>query len=151
MIGKRTVTALVLASFIGLQPGLAPAWAENKMGYQFLSAADADALPKAGGSLGLNVGPVEGMEEHGLLNIDLGEGRGILVYPKPDHTPATFTVLNLAVDDIDAVVDELARRGVQTLRYEGFDQDGKGVSRGFPTVAWFADPFGNVCSVIQEA
>jgi hypothetical protein len=57
MFAKRTVTALVLASFIGLQPGIAPAWAENKMGYQFLSAAEADALPKAGGTLGLNVGP----------------------------------------------------------------------------------------------
>ena len=57
MIGKRTVTALVLASFIGLQPGLAPAWADNQMGYRFLSASDADALPKAGGTLGLNVGP----------------------------------------------------------------------------------------------
>ncbi len=57
MIGKRIVTALVLASFIGLQPGLAPAWADNQMGYRFLSAADADTLPKAGGTLGLNVGP----------------------------------------------------------------------------------------------
>ena len=57
MIGKRTVTALVLASFIGFQPGLVPAWADNQMGYRFLSASDADALPKAGGTLGLNVGP----------------------------------------------------------------------------------------------
>ncbi|WP_444963417.1 VOC family protein [Nocardiopsis sp. M1B1] len=104
-----------------------------------------------GTTLGLTVGPVEGMEEHGLLSIDLGEGRAVLVYPKPDHEPAGFTVLNLPVDDIDAVVDEFARRGVGMLRYEGFDQDGKGISRGVPTVAWFADPFGNVCSVIQEA
>ncbi|RYB03297.1 PDZ domain-containing protein [Lichenibacterium ramalinae] len=57
MIGKRTVTALVLASFVGLQPGIAPAWADNQMGYRFLSASDADRLPKAGGTLGLNVGP----------------------------------------------------------------------------------------------
>jgi len=102
-------------------------------------------------TLGLDVRPVEGMEEEGLLSIDLGEGRSILVYPKPDHAPAVFTVLNLVVDDAEAAVDELARRGVQTLRYDEFDQDAKGIARGTPTVAWFADPFGNVCSVIQEA
>lgn len=104
-----------------------------------------------GGTLGLAVGPVQGMEEHGLLRIDLGEGRGVLVYPKQDHEPAGFTVLNLPVDDIDTTVDELGRRGVKMLRYEGFGQDEKGISRGDPTVAWFTDPCGNVCSVIQEA
>ncbi|MFD6951755.1 glyoxalase [Nocardiopsis sp. TSRI0078] len=104
-----------------------------------------------GGTLGLTIGPVEGMEEHGLLRIDLGEGRGILVYPKPDHEPADFTVLNLPVDDIDSAVDELVRRGVRMLRYEGLGQDERGVSRSDPVVAWFADPFGNVCSVVQEA
>ncbi|WP_150244249.1 VOC family protein [Nocardiopsis quinghaiensis] len=103
-----------------------------------------------GDTLGLAVGPVEGMEEHGLLRIDLGEGRGILVYPKPDHEPAGFTVLNLRVDDIDSTVDELVRRGVRMLRYEGLGQDAQGISRGEPVVAWFADPFGNVCSVVQE-
>ncbi|PDP86590.1 glyoxalase [Glycomyces fuscus] len=104
-----------------------------------------------GTTLGLALAPVGGMEEHGLFGIDLGEGRAVLVYPRPDHRPADFTVLNLPVDDIDDAVDELVRRGVGMLRYEGFDQDGKGVSRGEPKVAWFADPFGNVCSVIQEA
>jgi catechol 2,3-dioxygenase-like lactoylglutathione lyase family enzyme len=104
-----------------------------------------------GTTLGLALGPVEGMEEHGLFSIDLGEGRAVLVYPKPDHRPADFTVLNLPVDDIDAAVDELVRRGVAMLRYEDFDQDGQGISRGEPKVAWFADPFGNVCSVLQEA
>ncbi|NYH54550.1 MULTISPECIES: VOC family protein [Nocardiopsis] len=104
-----------------------------------------------GDTLGLPVGPVEGMEEYGMLRIDLGEGRGILVYPKPDHEPAGFTVLNLPVDDIDSTVDELVRRGVRMLRYEGLGQDERGISRGEPAVAWFADPFGNVCSVIQEA
>ncbi|WP_017569838.1 VOC family protein [Nocardiopsis halotolerans] len=104
-----------------------------------------------GNTLGLAVGPVEGMEEHGLLSIDLGEGRAVLVYPKPDHRPANFTVLNLPVDDVDATVDELVRRGVEMLRYEGFGQDERGIARGNPTVAWFADPFGNVCSVVQEA
>jgi catechol 2,3-dioxygenase-like lactoylglutathione lyase family enzyme len=104
-----------------------------------------------GDTLGLAVGPVEGMEDEGLFDIDLGEGRAVLVYPKPDHEPAVFTVLNLVVDDAEAAVDELARRGVRTLRYDGFDQDAKGIVHGSPTVAWFADPFGNVCSVIQEA
>lgn len=104
-----------------------------------------------GDTLGLAIGPVEGMEEEGLLSIDLGEGRAILVYPKPDHEPAGFTVLNIVVDDVEAAVDELARRGVSTLRYDGFDQDAKGIAPGVPRVAWFADPFGNVCSVLQEA
>ncbi|MFE3457102.1 VOC family protein [Nocardiopsis aegyptia] len=105
------------------------------------------------GTLGLKVGPVAGMEEQGLIEIDLGEGRSVLVYPKPDHVPAVFTVLNLVVDDVEAAVDELADAGVRTLRYEGFDQDARGIARGDggPAVAWFADPFGNVCSVLQEA
>ena len=104
-------------------------------------------------TLGLKAGPVAGMEEHGLIEIDLGEGRTILVYPKPDHAPAVFTVLNLVVDDVEAAVDELAAAGVETLRYEGFEQDDRGIARGGggPAVAWFNDPFGNVCSVVQEA
>jgi predicted enzyme related to lactoylglutathione lyase len=104
-----------------------------------------------GDTLGLNVRPVPGMEEEGLIQIELGGDHAILVYPKPDHVPATHTVLNLVVDDIGAAVDELADRGVRTLRYEGFDQDEKGISRGRPSVAWFTDPAGNVVSVIQEA
>ncbi|WP_017608994.1 VOC family protein [Nocardiopsis xinjiangensis] len=102
-------------------------------------------------TLGLDVEDVPGMEEDGLLDIDLGEGRGVLVYPKPDHVPAVFTVLNLVTDDIGAAVDELARRGVNTLRYEGFDQDEQGIARGGePLVAWFEDPAGNVVGLIQE-
>jgi catechol 2,3-dioxygenase-like lactoylglutathione lyase family enzyme len=90
-------------------------------------------------------------EEMGLLNLQLGEGREIIVYPKPDHTPATYTILNFPVDDIDAAVDELAGKGVQFLRYEGFDQDDKGIARGLegPQIAWFTDPAGNVLSVLQ--
>ncbi|GAB2500011.1 VOC family protein [Nocardiopsis aegyptia] len=113
----------------------------------------AEARAFYAGTLGLEVGPVAGMEEQGLIEIDLGEGRSVLVYPKPDHVPAVFTVLNLVVDDVEAAVDELADAGVPTLRYEGFDQDARGIARGDggPAVAWFADPFGNVCSVLQEA
>ncbi|MDE3720438.1 VOC family protein [Nocardiopsis sp. N85] len=104
-----------------------------------------------GATLGLTVRPVEGMEEEGLIRIHLAGEQSVLVYPKPDHVPATYTVLNLVVDDIVAAVDGLARRGVGTLRYEGFDQDERGIAHGRPSVAWFTDPAGNVCSVIQEA
>lgn len=104
-----------------------------------------------GGTLGLDVRPVEGMEEEGLIRIGLADDHAILVYPKPDHVPATYTVLNLVVDDIGAAVDDLARQGVRTLRYPGFDQDEKGIAHGTPSVAWFTDPAGNVVSVIQEA
>ncbi|MET9779611.1 VOC family protein [Nocardiopsis alba] len=102
-------------------------------------------------TLGLDVVPVPGMEGYGLIRIELGADRSILVYPKPDHEPAVFTVLNLMVDDIDAAVDDLGRRGVAMLRYEGFDQDEKGIARGEgPAVAWFTDPAGNVIGLIQE-
>ncbi|GAA1464383.1 VOC family protein [Nocardiopsis exhalans] len=102
-------------------------------------------------TLGLDVRYVPGMEEHGLLEIVLGHDHGVLVYPKPDHRPAVFTVLNLPVDDIDAAVDHLTDRGVGMLRYEGFEQDEKGIARdGKPYVAWFADPAGNTIGLIQE-
>jgi predicted enzyme related to lactoylglutathione lyase len=88
----------------------------------------------------------------GLLALDISGGHDILIYPKPNHTPATFTILNFPVDDIDKAVDELARRGVDFLRYEGFEQDEKGIARGDdgPLIAWFTDPAGNVLSVLQE-
>ena len=110
------------------------------------------ALEFYGTTLGLDVRPVPGMEGHGLLQIDLGGDHGVLVYPKPDHVPAVFTVLNLPVDDIDAAVDELLRRGITTLRYEEFRHDAKGIVRegGGPLVAWFTDPGGNVIGLIQE-
>jgi catechol 2,3-dioxygenase-like lactoylglutathione lyase family enzyme len=90
-------------------------------------------------------------EEHGLLTLHLAGDRATLVYPKPDHTPATYTVLNFPVDDIDRAVDQLAERGVRFEKYDGFDQDEKGVFRGGgPYIAWFTDPAGNVLSVLQE-
>jgi predicted enzyme related to lactoylglutathione lyase len=89
-------------------------------------------------------------EENGLMTLHLAGDRGVLVYPKPDHTPATFTVLNFPVDDIDAAVDELAARGVSFLRYDGFGQDEKGIARDAgPLIAWFTDPAGNILSLIQ--
>jgi catechol 2,3-dioxygenase-like lactoylglutathione lyase family enzyme len=90
-------------------------------------------------------------EQYGLLTLHLAGGRDTLVYPKPDHQPATYTILNFEVDDIDAAVDELARRGVHIERYEGLGQDDKGINRaGGPYIAWFKDPAGNVLAVLQE-
>jgi catechol 2,3-dioxygenase-like lactoylglutathione lyase family enzyme len=97
-------------------------------------------------TLGLKVS-----EEHGQLTLHLAGGRDTLVYPKPDHTPATYTILNFAVDDIEKAVDELTARGIRLERYDGFEQDEKGIARGDgPYIAWFKDPAGNVLSVLQE-
>jgi catechol 2,3-dioxygenase-like lactoylglutathione lyase family enzyme len=91
-------------------------------------------------------------EEYGMLWLHIAGERDILVYPKPDHTPASFTILNFPVDDIDQAVDELTVRGVPIQRYEGFDTDGRGIYRGQGrSIAWFTDPAGNVLSLIQEA
>ena len=87
----------------------------------------------------------------GLLFLHLSGNREIVVYPKPDHAPANFTVLNFGVDDIDAAVDQLAGRGVTFERYDGMPQDERGIMReGGPYIAWFADPAGNILSVLQE-
>ena len=97
-------------------------------------------------TLGLRV-----TEQYGLLTLQLAGGRDTLIYPKADHTPATFTILNFQVEDIDAAVDELTRRGVVFQRYPGLDADEKGVFRGGgPFIAWFTDPAGNILSVLQE-
>ncbi len=100
-----------------------------------------------GETLGLRVS-----EENGMLHLHLAGGQNVLVYPKPNHTPATFTILNFPVPDIDAAVDELAARGVRLERYDGFNQDEKGILRDdqSPPIAWFTDPAGNVLSVLQE-
>ena len=99
-----------------------------------------------GDTLGLRVS-----EDDGLLTLHLGGGREILVYPKPDHVPATFTILNFPVVDIDAAVDAMAERGVRFERYDGFEQDERGIDRSGdgPPIAWFTDPAGNILSVLQ--
>ena len=94
-------------------------------------------------------------EQHGLLTLHLAGGRDTLVYPKEDHTPATYTILNFPVDEIDRTVDELAGRGVRFERYDGLGQDEKGIARGIaagmgPDIAWFKDPAGNILSVLHE-
>jgi catechol 2,3-dioxygenase-like lactoylglutathione lyase family enzyme len=90
-------------------------------------------------------------EAHGLLHLHLAGDRDTLVYPKPGHTPAEYTILNFPVDDIEATVDELTARGVAFERYDGMPQDERGIMReGGPYIAWFRDPAGNVLSVLQE-
>ena len=112
-----------------------------------------DDLGKArefyGETLGINTTAMS--EENGLMSLDLAGDRATLVYVKPDFTPATYTILNFPVDDIDQAVDELASRGVRFERYDDFDQDEKGIARGpGPAIAWFKDPAGNILSVLQE-
>jgi len=90
-------------------------------------------------------------EEGGVMSLDLAGDRGTLVYLKPDFVPATYTILNFPVDDIDEAVDELVARGVRFERYDAFEQDEKGIARApGPSIAWFKDPAGNVLSVLQE-
>lgn len=88
-----------------------------------------------------------------LLTLHLAGGRDTLVYAKPDFEPATYTILNFAVDDIDSAVDGLSARGVRFERYDGFAQDEKGIARGpeGPPIAWFKDPAGNILAVLQDA
>ena len=117
------------------------------------SGFSAGDIPKAkqfyAGTLELDVS-----EAHGILTLRLASGNNVIIYPKPDHVPATFTVLNFAVDDVDLAVDELKKRGVRFERYNLPDlkTDEKGIMRGNgPTIAWFTDPAGNILSVIDQA
>jgi catechol 2,3-dioxygenase-like lactoylglutathione lyase family enzyme len=96
-------------------------------------------------TLGLRVS-----EDNGLLVLHLAGDRNTLIYPKPDHVPATYTILNFPVDDVEQAVDGLTARGVEFERYEGMGQDEKGIVRDQgPDIAWFKDPAGNVLSVIK--
>ena len=100
-----------------------------------------------GRTLGLKVS-----ESNGLLALHLAGGNNILIYPKANHTPATFTVLDFPVDDVDQAVDQLTKRGVRFEIYDLPDlkTDKKGIMRGNgPTIAWFKDPAGNILSVIE--
>ncbi len=100
--------------------------------------------------LGLEIG----QEMMGMFEIKLGTGGSIMVYPKDDHQPATYTVLNFPVSDINKAVDYLIDKGVEFEKYDGFDQDEKGISRSTdpergPSIAWFKDPAGNILSVLS--
>jgi catechol 2,3-dioxygenase-like lactoylglutathione lyase family enzyme len=100
-----------------------------------------------GDTLGIRIS-----DESGMLVLHLAGDRDVLVYPKPDHTPATYTILNFPVADVDAAVDELTARGVAFERYDGIEQDEKGIVRDqCPDIAWFRDPAGNILSVLKLA
>ena len=120
---------------------------ENTTAFSGFAVDDIEAAKKFyGDTLGLKTS-----EQYGLLTLHLAGGRDTLVYPKPDHTPATYTILNFRVDDIDAAVDELIGRGVELEKYDGLGQDQKGINRaGGPYIAWFKDPAGNILAVLQE-
>jgi len=123
---------------------------ENSKAFSGFAVDDvAAAKTFYGDTLGLKVS-----EQNGLLTLHLAGDRDTIIYPKPDHVPATYTILNFPVEDIDAAVDELVERDVTLLRYDGFDQDDNGVLRGRaqsqgPDIAWFTDPAGNILSVLQ--
>ncbi|WEK61786.1 MAG: VOC family protein [Candidatus Microbacterium colombiense] len=114
------------------------------------SVDDIDAAREFYGStLGLDVKD----NEMGFLELHLPSGGSILIYSKPNHAPASFTILNFPVSDIDAAVDELIARGVTTKIYtdEEFPSDARGIVRGDgrgPDIAWFRDPAGNVLAVL---
>ncbi len=122
---------------------------ENSKAFSGFSVDDISAAKAFyGETLGLDVS-----EDHGMLTLHLAGDRDTLVYPKADHTPATYTILNFPVPDIEAAVDELTGRGVRFRRYEGTpgETDEKGIFRkGGPLIAWFADPAGNTLSVIEQ-
>ncbi len=100
-----------------------------------------------GGTLGLSV---EREEPMGLMRLHIEGSRDILIYPKPDHVPATYTILNFPVGDIEAAVDELAAKGVTMLRYDDLPADERGITQNGPRIAWFNDPSGNILSVLQS-
>ena len=123
----------------------------NTRAYGGFSVADIEAARAFyGETLGLRVSD----SPMGMLLLEIAGGNGTIVYPKDDHVPATFTILNFPVDDVDAAVDELVAKGVVFESYEGMT-DEKGIARGLaagrgPDIAWFKDPAGNILSVLHE-
>lgn len=105
-----------------------------------------------GETLGLKINELDVGAPQPLLELHPGGDRPVLIYEKRDLTPANYTILNFPVEDVEATVDELASRGVQFERYDGFDQDEKGIDRNGPAggIAWFKDPAGNILAVHGE-
>ena len=102
-----------------------------------------------GETLGLRTSVLD--EENGLMVLHLAGDKDTFVYRKPDFEPATYTILNFQVDDVDKAVDDLSARGVRFERYDGFEQDEKGIARDMgPDIAWFKDPAGNILAVLGE-
>lgn len=115
--------------------------------FQGFSADDLDKAKRFyGQTLGLEVS-----DEPSGLGVHLGGGKTVFIYTKENHEPATYTILNFPVIDIDAAVDELTRAGVRFERYGGMEQDERGIARGNgPSIAWFKDPAGNILSVLEQ-
>jgi predicted enzyme related to lactoylglutathione lyase len=122
---------------------------ENTKAFSGFSVDDPEAARRFyGETLGIEVTDAGGP---GLLTLHIAGDRPTLIYPKPDHQPATYTMLNFPVDDIEAAVDELTRRGVTFEHYEGMT-DERGIMReGGPLIAWFKDPAGNILSVLESS
>jgi catechol 2,3-dioxygenase-like lactoylglutathione lyase family enzyme len=120
----------------------------NSQAYSGFSTNDiARARTFYGETLGLEV-----TEANGMLTLHLATGGRVLVYPKDNHEPATFTILNFPVDAIDAAVDKLTSLGIEFERYEEAGQDERGIARDYgPPIAWFKDPAGNILSVLEES
>jgi predicted enzyme related to lactoylglutathione lyase len=120
---------------------------ENSEAYSGFAVDDLDKAQEFyGQTLGLKTSV---LQEGDLLQIDLAGDRPTLIYLKPDFAPANYTILNFPVDDVDATVDELTAKGVKIERYDGFEQDEKGIDRTGPNggIAWFKDPAGNILAV----
>ena len=123
---------------------------ENTKAFSGFAVDDIDKAEQFyGETLGMRTEVID--PDAGLLALHIAGDRDTIVYNKPDFVPATYTILNFPVEDIDAAVDELASRGVSFERYDGFDQDEKGISRAAgPPIAWFKDPAGNILSVLEQ-
>ena len=126
-------------------------------GNKAFSGFSVNDLPKAkefyGKTLGLNIYNDERMPE--LLNLEINKDNIILIYPKPNHVPAIFTILNFPVQNVEQTVDELTARGVKFIVYnlEEFKTNEKGILKSDgngPTIAWFNDPAGNILSIIEQ-
>jgi catechol 2,3-dioxygenase-like lactoylglutathione lyase family enzyme len=118
---------------------------------QAYSGFSTNDIPKAKAFYGETLG-LEVTEENGMLTLNLATGGRVLIYPKDNHEPASFTVLNFPVPAIDEAVDKLTALGVPFERYEGAGQDERGIARAYPPpIAWFKDPAGNILSVIEES
>ena len=123
--------------------------AESKA-FSGFAVPDLEAAKKFyGETLGLDVEVLD--EENGLAQLNLAGGRNTVMYVKPDFVPATYTILNFPVGDVDATVDGLVERGIEFERYDNFPQDERGiVTEGGPRIAWFKDPAGNILSVLED-
>jgi catechol 2,3-dioxygenase-like lactoylglutathione lyase family enzyme len=123
---------------------------ENSKAYSGFAVKDIEKTKQFyGETLGLKINELDVGAPQPLLELHAGGDRPVLIYEKGDLTPANYTILNFPVDDVDAAVDQLAEKGVEFERYEGFDQDEKGIDRSGPAggIAWFKDPAGNILAV----